>query len=203
MRASSLLALLCASGALSLRLVAPPPRSCGRRAPAPRMGWLDNFLPAASDDEKERAYQEQQEVLARRRNPAASAKYFADMAARRQKSEQEFDEKFAWQSNPNEDPLVEWKRRQEAGKLNPLGYEDEPEGGIPMPMASFGVGGEFGTGGKYDNGERFDLRLPYAEQGWVDEGEKDYESVDFFANLMSGGRLQREADERRRKAAEE
>ena len=38
-----------------------------------------------------------------------------------------------------------------------------------MPMASFGVGGEFGVGGKYDNGERFDLRLPYADQGWVDD----------------------------------
>lgn len=24
-------------------------------------------------------------------------------------------------------------------------------------------------GGKYDNGGRFDLRLPYAEQGYVDE----------------------------------
>ena len=30
------------------------------------------------------------------------------------------------------------------GKLNPIGYEDEEQGGIPMPMASFGVGGEFG-----------------------------------------------------------
>ena len=39
-----------------------------------------------------------------------------------------------------------------------------------MPMASFGVGGEFGQGGKYDNGERFDLRLPYADRGWVDTG---------------------------------
>ena len=50
-------------------------------------------------------------------------------------------------------------------QVKPLGYEDEPKGGIPMPMASFGVGGEFGTGGKYDNGERFDLRLPFADQG--------------------------------------
>ena len=67
-------------------------------------------------------------------------------------------------------------------------------------MASFGIGGEFGTGGKYDNGERFDLRLPYVEQGWTEESSaEDAEKVDFFANLMSGGKLQREADERRRK----
>lgn len=67
-------------------------------------------------------------------------------------------------------------------------------------MASFGVGGEFGAGGKYDNGERFDLRLPYVDQGWTDDNTDDQgESVDFFANLLSGGKLQREADERRRK----
>lgn len=28
---------------------------------------------------------------------------------------------------------------------------------------------EFGVGGKYDNGGRFDLRLPYADQGYVDD----------------------------------
>ena len=51
------------------------------------------------------------------------------------------------------------------------------------------------------DGERFDLRLPYVDQGWVEGGdaaEDDAESVDFFANLLSGGKLQREADERRR-----
>ena len=60
-------------------------------------------------------------------------------------------------------------KRQQEGKVKPLGYEDEPKGGIPLPSASFGVGGEFGVGGKYDNGQRFDLRLPYVDQGWVDE----------------------------------
>ena len=47
-------------------------------------------------------------------------------------------------------------------------------------------------------GERFDLRLPYVEQGWVEESDTDEESVGFFENLLSGGRLQREADARRR-----
>ena len=80
-----------------------------------------------------------------------------------------------------------------------MDYEDEPKGGIPFPMASFGVGGEFGVGGKFDNGERFDLRLPYAEQGWTEEMDAEQvESVDFFANLLSGGKLQREADARRK-----
>lgn len=51
--------------------------------------------------------------------------------------------------------------------------EEEKKGGIAIPMASFGVGGEFGVGGKFDNGGRFDLRLPYAEAGYVDD-ESDW-----------------------------
>ena len=62
--------------------------------------------------------------------------------------------------------------RQKQGKVKDLGYEDTPKGGIQFPAASFGVGGEFGVGGKYDNGQRFDLRLPYVEQGWVDESSR-------------------------------
>mmetsp|Transcript_21616 Transcript_21616/g.35675 ORF Transcript_21616/g.35675 Transcript_21616/m.35675 type:complete len:144 (-) Transcript_21616:84-515(-) len=42
-----------------------------------------------------------------------------------------------------------------------------------------------------------DSRGTYFDSGYVG-GEDDY-TVDFFANLMSGGKLQREADERRRK----
>ena len=156
------------------------------------------------DEEKQaeidRAYAEQLEVAARRKNPKASAEYMRATEKRRRESSAAFADKFAWQRG-KEDPLVEWKKRQKEGKLNPLGYEDEPKGGIPMPMASFGVGGEFGVGGKYDNGERFDLRLPYAEQGWV-EGEDDEQAPGFFENLLSGGKLQRAYDEMMRQKRE-
>ena len=101
------------------------------------------------DEEKQaeidRAYAEQLEVAARRKNPKASAEYMRATEKRRRESSAAFADKFAWQRG-KEDPLVEWKKRQKEGKLNPLGYEDEPKGGIPMPMASFGVGGEFGDG---------------------------------------------------------
>lgn len=59
---------------------------------------------------------------------------------------------------------MKWKQLRSEGKIKDLKREDQ-QGGIPIPMPSFGVGGEFGLGGAYDNGERFDLRLPYAEQG--------------------------------------
>mmetsp|Transcript_93794 Transcript_93794/g.268490 ORF Transcript_93794/g.268490 Transcript_93794/m.268490 type:complete len:82 (+) Transcript_93794:643-888(+) len=46
-----------------------------------------------------------------------------------------------------EDPLVEWKKLKSEGKIKKLKREEGPGGGIPIPMASFGVGGEFGVGG--------------------------------------------------------
>ena len=114
-------------------------------------------------------YAEQLEVAERRRNPDAYARKLARTERNRARASDEFADKFSWQKGP--DPLGEFKRRLASGKIKKIGYDDEPQGGIPMPMASFGVGGEFGVGGKYDNGERFDLRLPFAETGWVDESE--------------------------------
>ena len=92
-----------------------------------------------------------------------------------------FTEKFAWQQGA--DPLSAFLKRRDEGKVKKIGYEDEPKGGIPMPMASFGVGGEFGTGGKYDNGERFDLRLPFVDQGWVDESDSLNSGASWFSKL--------------------
>lgn len=63
--------------------------------------------------------------------------------------------------------MTEWKKRRASGQISDLDdqYGDPKKiGGIPLPSASFGVGGEFGVGGKFDNGGRFDLRLPYADQ---------------------------------------
>ncbi|KAL1499781.1 hypothetical protein AB1Y20_012467 [Prymnesium parvum] len=197
-----LVAALCAgAGALRVGAVAPSRVASAAPRAAPRLGLFDALFgkDEAVEAEKEAQLRAQQEILARRRNPAAGRAYAAELAARRAAASKEAREKIGWQRAVGVDPLVEFKRRQAAGEVKKMGYEDEPKGGIPMPMASFGVGGEFGLGGKYDNGERFDLRLPYAEQGWTEElDEEKVESVDFFANLMSGGKLQREADERRK-----
>ena len=132
--------------------------------------FANMFKPSAEKQaEIDRAYAEQLEVAARRKNPAAYKKRLAETEARRRKESEAFQEKFAWQKGDN--PLQEFLKRKKEGKIAPIGYEDEPKGGIPLPSASFGVGGEFGVGGKFDNGMRFDLRLPFAEQGWVDESE--------------------------------
>jgi hypothetical protein len=61
---------------------------------------------------------------------------------------------WAWQTKSygkGEDPLDEWKKRRADGTISNLDdqYGDEKKkGGIPIPQASFGVGGEFGVGGK-------------------------------------------------------
>jgi len=115
----------------------------------------------------DRAYAEQLEVAERRRNPDAYRKKLRDTEERRERTSKEFAENIAWQRGSN--PLEAFKKRQAEGKVKALGYEDEEKGGIPLPSASFGVGGEFGVGGKYDNGQRFDLRLPFVDQGWVEE----------------------------------
>jgi|EP00970_Alexandrium_tamarense_P004307 hypothetical protein len=109
---------------------------------------------------------------------------------RRIKATEEQVDKWAWQKKQyakGDDPINEWRKRRESGQISDLEnqYGDPKEvGGIPMPMASFGVGGEFGVGGKFDNGGRFDLRLPYAEQGWVDEDA----DPNPFANWFGGGK---------------
>ena len=85
----------------------------------------------------------------------------------RRKESEAFQEKFAWQKGDN--PLQEFLKRKKEGKIAPIGYEDEPKGGIPLPSASFGVGGEFGVGGKFDNGMRFDFApaLCGSRDGWM------------------------------------
>ena len=141
------------------------------------MGLFDNFKAGGSGrDRLDEEWQKQQEILAARRAPKKERDaYFKSIEKRRLEASKEREEKWGWQTKSygkGEDPLNEWKKRRQDGSISDLNdqYGDPKKiGGIPLPMASFGVGGEFGVGGKYDNGGRFDLRLPYADQGYVDE----------------------------------
>merc|ERR1719400_54148 len=140
------------------------------------MGLFDPWSGKGSGkDRLEEEWKAQQELLKLRRDDSLRDKYFEEVEERRSTSTREFNKKWSWQSkkyNKGEDPINEWKKRRESGDISDLEnqYGDPKKiGGIPLPSASFGVGGEFGVGGKFDNGGRFDLRLPYAEQGYVDE----------------------------------
>mmetsp|Transcript_15609 Transcript_15609/g.33832 ORF Transcript_15609/g.33832 Transcript_15609/m.33832 type:complete len:86 (+) Transcript_15609:461-718(+) len=50
------------------------------------------------------------------------------------------------------------KNKKKAAALS----KEAMKGGIPLPMASFGMP-------EFDGGERFDLRAKYTDEGWVDE----------------------------------
>ena len=47
------------------------------------------------------------------------------------------------------------------------------------------------VGGKFDNGGRFDLRLPYADQGYVDD---DADLMGKMASFFGGGKKKKEPE---------
>eukprot|EP00586_Coscinodiscus_wailesii_P020127 CAMPEP_0172492616 /NCGR_PEP_ID=MMETSP1066-20121228/23824_1 /TAXON_ID=671091 /ORGANISM="Coscinodiscus wailesii, Strain CCMP2513" /LENGTH=219 /DNA_ID=CAMNT_0013262347 /DNA_START=66 /DNA_END=722 /DNA_ORIENTATION=- len=158
-----------------------------------RMGLFDGFKTGGSGrDRLDEEWEAQQEILRARRAPQAEReKYFANVEKRRQKASQDQKDRWAWQTKKykkGEDPIDEWRKRRESGQISDLNdqYGDPKKiGGIPLPMPSFGVGGEFGVGGKFDNGGRFDLRLPYADQGYVDE---DADVMGKIGKMFGGGK---------------
>lgn len=142
------------------------------------MGLFDGKFSAfgTGKDRLDEEYEKQQAILRDRRKPKSERDaYFASVEKRRVDASRKQQDMWAWQTKTyqkGEDPIDEWKKRRADGTISDLDnqYGDPKKiGGIPLPMASFGVGGEFGVGGKFDNGGRFDLRLPYADQGYVDE----------------------------------
>lgn len=158
------------------------------------MGLFDKFTAFGSGGSKEaldEQWEAQQEILRNRRKPASErSAYFKQIEKRREEASIKQKEMWDWQKKSyakGEDPINEWKKKRADGSISDLDnqYGDPKKiGGIPLPTASFGVGGEFGVGGKFDNGGRFDLRLPYAEQGYVDD------DADFMGKLgsMFGGK---------------
>jgi len=158
-------------------------------------GLFDNFKTGGSGNSKESLddqWEAQQRVLKLRKGSTKERqKYFGDIEDRREKASKKQDDMWSWQTKKykkGEDPLTEWKKRRADGTISDLEnqYGDPKEvGGIPLPGASFGVGGEFGVGGKFDNGGRFDLRLPYADQGYVDD---DSNFMVTLGNIFAGGK---------------
>jgi len=157
-------------------------------------GLFDRFQSGGSGSSKDsldEQWEAQQRILQQRnKSPQERQKYFADIEKRREEASKKQKDKWAWQTknyDKGQDPIDEWKKRRADGTISDLEnqYGDPKKiGGIPIPGASFGVGGEFGVGGKFDNGGRFDLRLPYADQGYVDE---DADVMGKIGKFFGGG----------------
>ena len=158
-------------------------------------GLFDDWKAGGSGNSKESLddqWEQQQAILKARRAPASEREqYFQKVEERRAEATRKQKDMWAWQSKKygkGEDPINEWKKRRANGQISDLEdqYGDPKKvGGIPLPGASFGVGGEFGVGGKFDNGGRFDLRLPYAEQGYIDE---DADVMGKIGSFFGGGK---------------
>lgn len=166
-----------------------------------QMGLFDGKFGAmgSGKDRLDEEWEKQQEILRNRRKPQAERDaYFASVEKRRAEASKKQSEMWAWQTkkyNKGEDPIDEWRKRRSDGTISDLEnqYGDPKEiGGIPLPMPSFGVGGEFGLGGKFDNGGRFDLRLPYADQGYVDE---DADVMGKLSSFFGGSNKKKKAEE--------
>lgn len=120
---------------------------------------------SAKELEREEEYRRQQEVLARRKNNSWQ-KEVKDRRARvtRYMKDPEFKKVI---DEENRKKFLE-KKAAEA---------PEPKFGIIIPLIPIGMP-------EYDGGERFDLRLPYVDNGWVDD-EADFgkQVGRFFGNL--------------------
>jgi hypothetical protein len=106
------------------------------------------------DEEKEREKEEQmraqQEVLRRRKTNS----WQEGVKARRAKASRYLNDS-EFKKKCDEENRAKFKKKME--EMGP-----EPKFGIIIPIIPLGMP-------EYDGGERFDLRLPYVDNGWVDE----------------------------------
>lgn len=127
-------------------------------------GWgKKNGEKSEKELQKEEMYRQQQEMLEARRSGTSlqeanqrRAKVAETVAARKAARRAERD---ALARGEMPDSLKDWR--------NYSNKEDETAtSGLVVPLLPFGMP-------KYDAGERFDLRSPYADDGWVDPEETD------------------------------
>merc|ERR1711959_85836 len=112
------------------------------------MGLFDNFRTGGSGrGDLDAEWEKQQEILRMRNAPKSERdNYFRKIEERRANADREREQKWGWQTKQykkEEDPIDEWKKRRADGSISDLEdqYGDPKKiGGIPLPMASFGVG---------------------------------------------------------------
>ena len=144
-------AVLCCSSWTSVSAFAPLTSSTIGTTTTPTTLFFFGGGSGAKDLDEE--WRKQQEILNERRKPKEEReKYFQNVEQRRIQASQEQQDRWAWQTKKyakGEDPIDEWRKQRANGNISDLNdqYGDPKKiGGIPMPMASFGVGGEFGVG---------------------------------------------------------
>jgi len=152
--------------------------------------YLFNFG-GQKDPRKEQLQAEQMriqaEILARRKNPKAKEELVKKVDERREKVAAKVGSTSYTKIKDEEDPLKQWQSAKKKGLIKELGYKavGEERGvtsilGFSVPLILSPIDRP-----EMDNGERFDLRLPYAERGYVDEDDKSFSNM--FSGLFGGG----------------
>jgi len=152
-----------------------------------KMGLLDDLQLIFSEEgkknraayeERERREQEeaQREILERRRDPSKMQKYVNRKFETRKKMDEE-RKVYEFQNKVQKgyDPLTDWKRLREEGKIK-----------IGKDLKRDEQSKRLGSEGLID--VRVDERMPYIDQGYVDE------SADFMGNIMNifGGKKKKD-----------
>ena len=143
-------------------------RGSSRRPLAVTAGWFNNNKDTAGRDPM---FEQQQEILRRRRK---GANLESEVSKRRAKVSGFMKGTLA------KEEMKEIKEKNEA-KANELSKEafKGKKGFLSLPMASFGMP-------EFDGGERFDLRAPYADEGWVDPEDNGVANPFTLGGLFGG-----------------
>ena len=128
---------------------------CRARPCKALFGWGEKTgQKSAKELEREEEYRRQQEVLARRKNNSWQ-KEVKDRRARVTR----------YMKDPDFKKVIDEENRKKFLEKK-AAEAPEPKFGIIIPLIPIGMP-------EYDGGERFDLRLPYVDNGWVDD-EADF-----------------------------
>lgn len=114
--------------------------------------------------EKEEQYRAQQEVLNRRKTNS----WQKGVKERRQKASRYLNDPDFKKQCDEENRKKFLAKKAEEGP--------EPKFGIIIPIIPVGIP-------EYDGGERFDLRLPYVDNGWVDDDADAFKQFKRFIGL--------------------
>lgn len=156
------------------------------------------------EQEKEEQFRIQQEILARRKRPQSKEDLIKKVDARREKVAATVKKTVYSNLKDNVDPLEKWKEAKKGGFVKDLGYKAVPKEergvtsvfgvNIPIPLSPI-------DRPEMDNGERFDLRLPYAERGYVDEDPNSLSNIlgKFFGSGKSASESGKSSDTKGKK----
>ena len=131
-------------------------------------GWFDNNKDTAGRDPM---FEQQQEILRRRRKGVSLE---SEVSKRRAKVSGFMKGTLA----KEEMTAIKEKNKAKADELSKEAFKGK-KGFLSLPTASFGMP-------EFDGGERFDLRAPYADEGWVDP-EDDGVANPFTLGGLFGG----------------